>query len=298
MRLVGIQLGSVAARCHCGVSYDFRGQDQASGGQSGTEQPRRAAPKRSNAVNYYNYFTEIEEHFVRRRGKSLLVSPMDWSLITTWRDSGVPLHVALRGIDIAMNAFFSGSRRATERPGTLFYCYDAVMAEYARYLEAHIGEAAPAGGGEAPAGGSTGQARDGESSGDPGKDQVIQFMAARISEIKSVREKHSLRENAAEALERVLARLGDLTSSAETSNQIKLEDLERDLGILDELMITELREEISKEQMSDWEQEAKKELKVYKKRLPTETYQKIRDNFIRGKIHRYFNLGELSLFHL
>jgi hypothetical protein len=247
-------------------------------------------------VNYYNYFTEIEEHFVRRRGKSLLVSPMDWSLITTWRDSGVPLHVALRGIDIAMDTFFSGSRRATERPGSLFYCHDAVMAEYARYLEAHIGEAAPAGG-ETPAGDSARQAQDGEASG-PGKDQVTQFIAARISEIESVQEKHSVREGAAETLERVLARLEDLARSVESGRQIKLEEVERDLGILDELMIAELRAEISPEQMTDWEQEAKKELKIYKKRLPRETYQKIRDNFIRDRIHRYFNLGELSLFHL
>jgi hypothetical protein len=56
-------------------------------------------------MNYYNYFTEIEEHFVRRRGKHLMVSPMDWSLIAVWRDSGVPLHVALRGIDLAMDTF-------------------------------------------------------------------------------------------------------------------------------------------------------------------------------------------------
>jgi hypothetical protein len=51
-------------------------------------------------MNYYNYFTEIEDHFVKRRGKNLLVSPLDWSLIATWRDSGVPLNVALRGIEI------------------------------------------------------------------------------------------------------------------------------------------------------------------------------------------------------
>ncbi len=247
-------------------------------------------------MNYYNYFTEIEEHFVRRRGKSLLVSPMDWSLITTWRDSGVPLHVALRGIDIAMDSFFSGSRRATERPGTLFYCHDAVMAEYARYLEAHIGEVPPAGG-ETHADGPAGQAQEGETSG-PGKDQVTQFIAERISEIESVREKHSLRQGAAETLERVLARLEDLAGSVETSSEIKLEEVERDLGILDELMTAELRAEIAQEQMTNWEQEAKKELKVYKRRLPKKTYQKIRDNFIRGKIHRHFNLGELSLFHL
>ena len=90
-------------------------------------------------MNYYNYFTEIEEHFVRRRGKHLYVSPLDWSLIATWRDSGVPLHVALRGIDIAMDGFFARAQRIRTKVNTLFFCHDAVMSEYTRHLESHQG---------------------------------------------------------------------------------------------------------------------------------------------------------------
>lgn len=248
-------------------------------------------------MNYYNYFTEIEEHFVRRRGKHLTVSPLDWSLISTWRDSGVPLHVALRGIDIAMDRFFSGKRRETERPGTLFYCHDAVMAEYASYLEAHLGETAPAES-EAAAAGKSGQKQEMEVREGPGRDRILEFINARISEIKRVQTKHSLRESASEGLGRILSRLEELARSVESSTQIELEALERDLGILDELLVTELRAEISPDEMADWEQEAKKDLKIYKKRLPKETYEKIRENFVRGKIRRRFDLGELSLFHL
>ena len=90
-------------------------------------------------MNYYNYFTEVEEHFVRRRGKHMHVSPIDWALIATWRDSGIPLHVALRGIDIAMHNFFARPR-GRRYVSTLFYCHDPVMEEYARHLESRIGE--------------------------------------------------------------------------------------------------------------------------------------------------------------
>jgi hypothetical protein len=45
-------------------------------------------------MNYYNYFTEVENEFVRRRGKHMLVSPLDWSLIETWKQRGVPLRIA------------------------------------------------------------------------------------------------------------------------------------------------------------------------------------------------------------
>ena len=52
--------------------------------------------------NYFNYFTEVEEHFQRARGSSLfLFSPLDWALIETWKDAGVPLEAVLRGIDVA-----------------------------------------------------------------------------------------------------------------------------------------------------------------------------------------------------
>ena len=93
-------------------------------------------------MNYYNYFTEIEEHFVKRRGKHLLVSPMDWGLIAAWRDAGVPLQVAIRGIDIAMDAFFSRQRRGSAKINSLCYCHDSVMEEFERHRESRIGESA------------------------------------------------------------------------------------------------------------------------------------------------------------
>ena len=41
--------------------------------------------------NYFNYFTEIEERYQRRRGAGLLLSTLDWALIETWKDAGIPL---------------------------------------------------------------------------------------------------------------------------------------------------------------------------------------------------------------
>ena len=54
-------------------------------------------------LNYFNYFTEIEDRFQRRRGSLLMLSTLDWALIETWRDAGVPLEVVLRGIDDAFD---------------------------------------------------------------------------------------------------------------------------------------------------------------------------------------------------
>jgi hypothetical protein len=244
-------------------------------------------------MNYYNYFTEIEEHFVKRRGKHLYVSPMDWSLIATWRDSGVPLHVALRGIDRAMDGFFARPHRSSAKVSSLFYCHDSVMSEYAAYLEYRVG----AGVSDEDRSIENTDPVDKESGG-PDKESVLEFLNARIAEINRLREKQSLMDNVTQGLDRILSRLNGIVSNLESDKLLEIESLERDLGILDDTLVTELREAIPQERMSEWQREAKKELKVYRKRLPKETYAKILENFLRGKIHRWFDLGELSLFHL
>src|SRR6187455_1625755 len=63
------------------------------------------------ALNYFNYFTEIEDAFIRRRAKHLLLSPMDWALIESWKELGVPLHVALRGIEKSFDSYESKPRK-------------------------------------------------------------------------------------------------------------------------------------------------------------------------------------------
>jgi hypothetical protein len=239
-------------------------------------------------MNYYNYFTEIEEHFVRRRGKHLLLSPMDWALIAAWREAGIPLQVALRGIDIAMDGFFARQHRGYSKVNSLCYCHDAVMEEYTRYRDAHVGESA-----DFPQ-----TAPDGtEKKDEPETDEIREFLSARIDEIKALSTKQYL-GSVLEAVLRALSRLQEIHGDLESGARPELETVERDLKIIDELLITELRAAVASEQSLEWEKEAKKELKIYRKRLPRETYEKILDNFLRDKIRRKFDIGELSLFRL
>lgn len=245
-------------------------------------------------MNYYNYFTEVEEHFVRRRGKHMYVSPLDWSLIATWRESGIPLNVALRGIDKAMDTYQSRTRRSTDRLSTLFYCHDSVMAEFAAYLESHVGEEHADSRQEAS--GSPGQ--DQAKTDGPGRELTLQFLDARLKEIERLLTKLQGGGPAYEAVERVRGRLMEILAGLQSDPHPDAGALERDLGILDELLVTELRAALPEGKLSEWEQEAKTELKVYRKRLPKETYQKILENFMRTRTHRYFEIGELSLFLL
>jgi hypothetical protein len=243
-------------------------------------------------MNYYNYFTEIEEHFVKRRGKHLLISPMDWALISAWRDAGVPLQVALRGIDIAMDGFSSRQRRDSSKVNSLCYCHDAVMTEFAGHLESHVGESSAC-----LQDASKGPETVSDDKNEPEREEILKFLSVRINEIKVLSAKQSL-GGVLEGIHRVLARMEDVYHDLQSDRRIDSETLERDLRMIDELLITELRAAVPPERTLVWEKEAKKELKVYKKRLQKETYDKIRDNFMRDKIRREFNVGELSIFHL
>src|SRR2546425_11421803 len=105
-----------------------------------TLDPRLQTPdSRLLDLNYFNYFTEIEDTFVRRRGKHLHLSPMDWALIESWKESGVPLHVALRGIEKSFDSWEAKPRKRSVK--TLLYCQEEVEAQYAEWLEARVGAA-------------------------------------------------------------------------------------------------------------------------------------------------------------
>src|ERR1700680_2505491 len=93
-----------------------------------------------DSLNYFNYFTEIEEYFWRKRGAHLLVSPLDWAIVETWQRAGIPLDAVLRGIDSAFESY-ARSRRGAGRPlKSLAYCVDAVLEAAAQKRETQSGQ--------------------------------------------------------------------------------------------------------------------------------------------------------------
>src|SRR3954464_6349430 len=92
----------------------------------------------SGAESYFSYFTEIEEHFQRRRGTILLLSTLDWALIETWKEAGIPLTAVLRGIDEAFDRYDARPSK-TRKVNSLAYCAQEVLAAAADMQEAAVG---------------------------------------------------------------------------------------------------------------------------------------------------------------
>ena len=103
-----------------------------------------------DTFNYFNYFTEIEEYFWRKRGAHLLVSPLDWAILETWQKADIPVAVVQKGIDRAFESWTRSRRAAGGRQmKSLAYCVDAVLDAATEAQEAAAGSGP---GASAPAG--------------------------------------------------------------------------------------------------------------------------------------------------
>src|SRR4030095_8533934 len=93
--------------------------------------------------NYFNYFTEIEEHWQQCRGTVTLLSPLDWALIESFQESGIPLEVVLRGMEAAFAKQAKRQSKA-QKVNSLSYCAQAILSEFERFQESAVGKHEPA----------------------------------------------------------------------------------------------------------------------------------------------------------
>ena len=89
--------------------------------------------------NYFNYFTEIEEHFQKCRGKIQPLSPLDWSLIESLQEVGIPLKIVLRGMDKAFERYSKRTGKI-RKINSLSYCTQMILTEYEKQKENNQGK--------------------------------------------------------------------------------------------------------------------------------------------------------------
>jgi hypothetical protein len=216
--------------------------------------------------NYFNYFTEIEEHFQQTRGTGLfLLSPLDWALIETWKNAGIPLEAVLRGIDVAFEKWRSRPARArTHMVNSLAYCAQAVMEEA--------------------------QAIAGTKSSSK-KDVKPPF------EIEAVRE--FIKRNAA-----ALRGAGQV-ATAESIEALDiealyhdLEQLEQRLTSIEEKLIANLRTSASDEALFEARRALDLDLKPYRGKMSAEQLSMLEKQFLERRLLESAKLPRLSLFYL
>jgi hypothetical protein len=222
--------------------------------------------------NYFNYFTEIEEHFQRRRGSLLLLSTLDWALIETWREAGVPLEAVQRGIDAAFEKYEARKARArVRRINGLAYCAQEVMAAVEAMKEAALG-AGPSSKETTPA---------------PG------FEAERIAAHLAFCARALQNAQIEETAQRLMA-----MASGVRLEQPDLEELELTLTTLEEKLFAKLLTITPEADLTAIREQAQRELAPYKRRMQALQIRQIEQQFIHKRLLEKYKLPRLSLFYM
>ncbi|MEP7339941.1 MAG: hypothetical protein ABI977_19540 [Acidobacteriota bacterium] len=246
-------------------------------------------------MNYFNYFTEIEDEFVKRRGRHLLVSPLDWSLMEMWKQRGIPLHVVLRGINDSFDGYDSRANRG-RKVNSLFYCQQEVESVFLEYCESRVGsEAAPSEDGHIANGAENGN---GNNSPVFTRVAITDHLSERLEIIQRLGERHTEIEVLKETFERVALRLEQIIDDVQTAALLSPEDLETDLTMIEEVILDGLKEGIGQEQLKAVRQEGHQKLRSYKKSMGSEVYEQTMNNFVARRLREQFGIPRLSLFYL
>jgi hypothetical protein len=229
--------------------------------------------------NYFNYFTEIEERFQQRRGSILLLSTLDWALIETWREAGIPLEAVLRGIDAAFDKYEARQKRARmRRINGLAWCAQAVMKAAMELNEAAAGS---------------------ESATVPAHDSGFEHerVAAHLDSAAAALE---LAVVAREACSATAARLRELATQLRGPSNAGtyLEELERKLTVLEEKLFDAVKSGAPEDLLVGIKEHAERELAPYRSRMGVVQIRQVMRQFEQKQLLVQYNLPRLSLFYM
>jgi hypothetical protein len=234
--------------------------------------------------NYFNYFTEIEEHFQRRRGSLLLLSTLDWALIETWREAGITLEAILRGIDAAFDKHdASKSRSRVRRVNGLAYCVQAVMAAVEEMKEASIGAARSDNDAEAA------------TEAAPGFEQ--ERIAAHLRECAAQLDEAKLTGIAAETAQINATGLRGIAEEVVLAAP-NLEELERRMTVMEEKLLSAITATAPEAELIALRAESARELAPYRARMQTTQIRQIEQQFLHKRLLEKYKLPRLSLFYM
>jgi len=232
--------------------------------------------------NYFNYFTEIEERFQRRRGSTLLLSTLDWALIETWKDAGIPLEAALRGIDSAFDRYDERPTRS-KKVNSLAYCAQEVLTAAEEMKEAAVG---------------TNRSEDAASRTTGFEPAIVAAFLRRnaaLLDVAKLPERSGISPNA--VARETAQTLQQLATQLETT-RIRMEDLERHLTMLEEKLFSILLAAAPDEEVLSVRAQADRELAPYRSKMPAAQIDQLQKQYTYKRLLERYNLPRLSLFYI
>ena len=222
-----------------------------------------------DTLNYFNYFTEIEEHFQRARGTGLfLLSPLDWALIESWKNAGVPLEAVLRGIDAAFDKWRSRKSK-TQKVNSLAFCTQAVLTEAQQTAGSTPGESAAA---QSPY----------------TAEELRAYLGGNAA---------ALRAAAGASYAEIAAALDRLSEEIEEHVR-DLQRLEQRLTVLEEKMLAVARASQTEEHLLKIRQDLDADLRPYRSKMSAPQLAMLEKQYLERRLLERQGLPRLSLFYM
>ena len=234
--------------------------------------------------NYFNYFTEIEEHFQRRWGGILRLSPLDWVLIETWKDAGIPLEAVLRGIDTTFEHYERRPSK-TRKVNGLGFCSQEVLAAAEGMKEAAVGAAQPA-----STKSSAGQGFEPET--------ITAFLRRNATLLEGAKLPQSKGISAHFVAQDSAATLRALAQEIENNKTARLEDFERRLTVLEEKLLATLIAATPDEEIVALRAQAEHELAPYRRKMPALQIDQLQKQYVHKRLMEKYGVPRLSLFYM
>ncbi len=231
--------------------------------------------------NYFNYFTEIEEQFQRRRGGILLLSTLDWALIETWKDAGIPLAAVLRGIDAAFEKY---EKRPTKsrKVNSLAYCAQEVLAAAEEMKEAAVGvaqaESKPERGFQAA--------------------EIAVFLRKNADLLEAAKLPEGGGVSGSAIAHETAKNLSELANEVEANSSSRLEDLERRLTVMEEKLFAVLLAATPDADVVAVRAQADRELAPYRSKMPGTQIEQLQRQYVNKRLLEKYGLPRLSLFYM
>ena len=226
-----------------------------------------AVNRQPETWNYFNYFTEVEEHFQRARGTGLFrLSTLDWTLVETWKNAGIPLEAVLRGIDVAFDKVRS-RKRPYRHVNSVSYCAQAIHQEadaMAKGMPVRRAQAAP---------------------------------PFEMDELRTYLEGNAAILAGRDEFREIAATLRDLTDEVE-AHYSDLEQLEQRLTALEEKMSAIVRASIPDEELFLFRRELEAAMRPYRGKMTADQISMLERQYLDRRIQEKAGLPRLSLFYL
>ena len=232
--------------------------------------------------NYFNYFSEIEERYLQRRGGGLLLSTLDWALIETWKNAGIPLEAVLRGIDEAFDKYDQRPTK-TKKINSLAYCSQAVLTAAEDTKEAAVGAEVPT------------KSRSGEGF----EPETISDFLHRNADLLESPNKAGPGASTVRAIlqdaAKTLRQLADDTTAKRIGG---LEDLERRLTVLEDKVFAVLLTSTTDEEIVAVRAEADRDLIPYRSKMSGAQIDQLQKQYVQKRLLEKYRMPRLSLFYM